>query len=235
MDTVNGRVHRATGGAAGRSPRDRTHPSPCGAGRSVHRGVRRDPGGRVVLDVQPSRRPLLGATRLGRSAGVGPCRGRPARRRGHPDVGSGRDRPPPRSSAPASVSWIEAHYPNRRSDPLHREPKARSAAEAAFLAIGPGAAAWLVEAAGVGTRSIEHKMAEAVELTKVFDRDAVDRALGQAAIACRFTIADLLSILTTPPPSTTHRVRDALVATRHRRLAPHRHPRHPTTSTRSHQ
>jgi len=106
------------------------------------------------------------------------------------------------------VSLDEAHYPNRRSDPLHREPKARSAAEAAFLGIGPGAAAWLVEAAAVGTRGIEHRMREAVELTKVFDRDAVDRALGQAAIASRFTISDLLSILTTPPATTTRAAED---------------------------
>jgi len=35
------------------------------------------------------------------------------------------------------------------------------------------------------------------------DRDAVDRALGQAAVASRFTIGDLLSILTTPTPTTT--------------------------------
>lgn len=103
---------------------------------------------------------------------------------------------------PGHASLDEAHYPNRR-DPLHREPKARTAAEAAFLGIGPGAAAWLVEAAGVGARGIEHRMREAVELTKVFDRDTVDRALGQAAIANRFTTADLLSILTTPTPAST--------------------------------
>jgi transposase len=102
---------------------------------------------------------------------------------------------------PGHQSIDPTHYPNRR-DPLHREPKARTAAEAAFLTIGPGAATWLVEAAGVGTRGLEARMAEAVELTKVFDRDAVDRALGQAAVASRFTIADLLSILATPPPNT---------------------------------
>lgn len=100
---------------------------------------------------------------------------------------------------PGQHSIDPAQYPNRR-DPLHREPKARSAAEAAFLAIGSGAATWLVEAAGVGARGLEGRMAEAVELTKVFDRDAVDRALGQAAVASRFTIADLLSIIATPPP-----------------------------------
>jgi hypothetical protein len=121
---------------------------------------------------------------------------------------------------PGQVSLDEAHYPNRRTGPLHREPKARTAAEAAFLTIGPGAAAWLVEAAGVGTRGIEARMREAVELTKVFDRDAVDRALGQAAIACRFTIADLLSILTTPTPTTTttpetHSLQPGTAAWRH--------------------
>jgi transposase len=101
------------------------------------------------------------------------------------------------------VSLDEAHYPRRRSDPLHREPRARSAAEAAFLEIGTGAATWLVEAAAVGARGIEAKMTDAVELTKVFDRDRVDRALGQAAIAARFTTPDLLSILTTPTTTTT--------------------------------
>ncbi len=121
---------------------------------------------------------------------------------------------------PGQVSLNETHYPNRRGDPLHRQPTARSAAEAAFLGIGPGAAAWLVEAAAVGTRGIEHRMREAVELTKVFDRDAVDRALGQAAIACRFTISDLLSILTTPTPITrqasdTHSLQPGTAAWRH--------------------
>jgi hypothetical protein len=100
------------------------------------------------------------------------------------------------------VSLDEAHYPNRRGDPLGREPKARSVAEAAFLAIGPGAASWLIEAAGVGTRGIEARMAELVELTKVFDRDAIDRALGHAAVNTRFRVADVLSILATATPTT---------------------------------
>ena len=121
---------------------------------------------------------------------------------------------------PGQASITPAHYPHRRGDPLHREPKARTAAEAAFLAIGPGAAAWLVEAAGVGTRGIEHKMREAVELTKVFDRDIVDRALGHAAIASRFTTADLLSILATPASTTTpvsesHSLQPGTAAWRH--------------------
>ena len=121
---------------------------------------------------------------------------------------------------PGQVSLDETHYPRRRHDPLQRQPKARTVAEAAFLAIGSGAGAWLVEAAGVGTRSIEQKMREAVELTRVFDRDAVDRALGQAAIASRFTTGDLLSILTTPTPTTrqasdTHSLQPGTAAWRH--------------------
>jgi hypothetical protein len=63
-------------------------------------------------------------------------------------------------------------------------------------------------------------MREAVELTKVFDRDAVDWALGQAAIASRFTVSDLLSILTTPPSTTTtasetHSLQPGTAAWRH--------------------
>jgi hypothetical protein len=54
----------------------------------------------------------------------------------------------------------------------------------------------------------------------VFDRDRVDRALGQAAVACRFTITDLLSIITTPTPTTTraseeHSLQPGTAAWRH--------------------
>ena len=116
MDTVNARVHRATGERAGRSARDRTRPSPCGPEHCVHGRVRRDPGGRLVLDVEPSRRPLLGAARVGRSAGVGPCRRRPARRGRHPDLGTGRDRPsPPRRSGPGQLGPGALPEPTRGS------------------------------------------------------------------------------------------------------------------------
>jgi hypothetical protein len=98
------------------------------------------------------------------------------------------------------TSIIEAHYPNRR-DPLIREPKARTGREAAFLALGAGAGAWLVEAAGCGARHIETRMAEAIELAKVFDPGRVDRALGIAAVATRFAPGDLLSILSTSTPT----------------------------------
>jgi hypothetical protein len=73
--------------------------------------------------------------------------------------------------------------------------RASSREEAAFLALGPGAASWLVEAAAAGTRRIRPKMAEAVTLAKLHPRAEVDRALGMAAIAGRFTDNDLIAIL----------------------------------------
>ena len=100
------------------------------------------------------------------------------------------------------VSVVDGHYPERR-DPLHRPPRATKPGEAAFLRIGTGAAQWLGEAAGTGTRFIETKMGDAVALCSIYGTTAVDQALGVAAVAGRFAERDLLSILThTPTPVT---------------------------------
>jgi hypothetical protein len=88
-----------------------------------------------------------------------------------------------------------AHYPDRDSDPLHREPKARSVEEAAFLAIGAGAADWLKEAAASGASRVRSKMAEAVVLAKLYGAEPVDRALFAAAVSGRFADSDLAAIL----------------------------------------
>jgi hypothetical protein len=106
---------------------------------------------------------------------------------------------------PGEISIVESHYPERR-DPLHRPPRATKPGEAAFLRIGAGAAQWLSEAAGTGTRFIEKKMADAVVLCPIYGTEAVDQALGVAAVAGRFAERDLLSILThtsTPAPTRT--------------------------------
>lgn len=97
--------------------------------------------------------------------------------------------------AAGQASILDAHYPQRRSDPLHKEPKATNPHEAAFLAIGEGAKAWLIEAAAVGARGIEHRMADAVALARILDPVRVDQALGLAAVAGRFAPGDLESIL----------------------------------------
>jgi hypothetical protein len=86
-------------------------------------------------------------------------------------------------------------HPGRRALPGDRTPKATNPAETAFLAIGDGAAEWLVEAAATGTPRIRAKMADAVALAKLHGSGAVDQALGTAALAGRFAEGDLAAIL----------------------------------------
>ena len=97
--------------------------------------------------------------------------------------------------APGQASILDEHYPSHLRDPLARVPKATKASEAAFLALGDGAALYLVEAAGTGVRGLERKMAEAVTLAILHGAPSVDRALGTAAMAGRFGSGDLESIL----------------------------------------
>jgi transposase len=87
-------------------------------------------------------------------------------------------------------------HPGGRALPTQRTPRAANAAEAAFLAIGDGAAAWLVEAAATGTTRMRAKMAEAVAFAKLHGAPVVDQALGAAALAGRFADPDLAAILT---------------------------------------
>jgi hypothetical protein len=61
--------------------------------------------------------------------------------------------------------------------------------------LGPGAHAWLVEAAATGAQRVRAKMADAVELAALVGADTVDAALGIAAAAGRFAETDLLSIV----------------------------------------
>ena len=54
--------------------------------------------------------------------------------------------------------------------PLARMPRPRTDAEARFLALGDGAVLWLTEAAAAGCARIRVKMAEAVDLAALHDR-----------------------------------------------------------------
>jgi len=96
---------------------------------------------------------------------------------------------------PGQASIVDAHYRERPTDPLHRQPKAKRPSEAAFLALGEGAKLYLVEAAACGARKIETRMAEAVTLASLHGPSALDAALGLAAMAGRFGAGDLDSIL----------------------------------------
>ncbi|MCQ4212593.1 IS21 family transposase [Streptomyces longispororuber] len=100
-----------------------------------------------------------------------------------------------RRGRPGDPVLDDAHYPPRSDKESDRVPRAASAEEAAFLALGPGAASWLVEAGSAGVRRVKAKMNEAVALSKLYSVTDVDRALGTAAVTGRFADKDLLSIL----------------------------------------
>jgi hypothetical protein len=57
-------------------------------------------------------------------------------------------------TTPGQPRHNPAHFGQPPEGPLHRTPKARTAEEAAFLALGPGAQQWLISAAATGTRAI---------------------------------------------------------------------------------
>jgi transposase len=86
-------------------------------------------------------------------------------------------------------------HPSRQPTPGERTPRATNPAEATFLAIGDGAATWLVEAAAAGTSRMRTKMVDAVTLAKLHGTTVVDQALGVAALAGRFGEHDLTAIL----------------------------------------
>lgn len=92
-----------------------------------------------------------------------------------------------------------SHYPGHPQrpggGPRTPRPRAVTPAEKAFLALGPGAHAWLIEAAAAGAQRLRGKMADAVELAALAGTGAVDAALGVAAAAGRFAEADLLAII----------------------------------------
>jgi hypothetical protein len=97
---------------------------------------------------------------------------------------------------PGHASIADEHYPAKvgRGRPV-RPPRATNPDEARFLALGEGAARYLVEAAAVGARRLEARMSEAVALAALHGAPALDRALGLAAFAGRFAEGDFESIL----------------------------------------
>jgi hypothetical protein len=97
-------------------------------------------------------------------------------------------------ATPGSPRLDDAHFPPAPAG-LDRAPKARTAAEAEFLALGEGAHLWLTEAAAAGTTRMRVKMAAAVATAKLAGGVEVDWALGHAAVNARFGEHDLASIL----------------------------------------
>jgi transposase len=98
-------------------------------------------------------------------------------------------------TTPGRPSIRDEHYPPRPPGALERRPRAGTLEEQAFLAIGPGAAEWLTQAAAAGAVRLRRKVAEAVALAKLHGSGDVDEALAAAAAAGRFGEADVAAIL----------------------------------------
>ncbi|MFN8205464.1 MAG: IS21 family transposase [Solirubrobacteraceae bacterium] len=98
-------------------------------------------------------------------------------------------------TTPGNPRIADEHYPARPAGALERRPRASSTAERAFLALGPGAEAWLKAAAAAGTSRLRRKLAEAVDLAKLHGAHEVEQALRVCADAGRFGDGDLAAIL----------------------------------------
>ena len=100
-----------------------------------------------------------------------------------------------RLTTPGRPAISDEHYPPRPAGALERRPRARTAEEREFLALGDGAERWLIAAAASGAQRLRRKMAEAVDLAKLHGNADVDRALRTCADAGRFADGDLAAIL----------------------------------------
>lgn len=98
-------------------------------------------------------------------------------------------------TTPGNPRVDPAHFPPAPEGSLDRTPQPANTAEAEFLAIGDGAALWLKEAGAVGVGRVRAKMANAVALAKLSGVEAVNWALGHAAVYGRFAEGDLAAIV----------------------------------------
>jgi len=98
-------------------------------------------------------------------------------------------------TTPGNPRHLDEHFGPTPEGPLHRTPRATNDAEAAFLALGAGAALWLGAAGETGVARPRPKMAEAVALAALHGNATVDWALGHAAVMGRFAEGDLASII----------------------------------------
>lgn len=96
--------------------------------------------------------------------------------------------------APGEVSIIDDHYGGPRRPPA-RAVRPRSAAERAFLQLGPVAEDFLRAAAAAGTPKLAGELAAIVELSRAWTTAEVVAALERGLTFRRFTAADIRSIL----------------------------------------
>jgi len=112
-------------------------------------------------------------------------------------------------TTPGNPRHVDEHFGPTPEGPLYRIPRATNEAEAAFLALGAGAALWLTVAGETGVARPRPKMAEAVALGALHGTAVVDWALGHAAVMGRFAEGDLASIIAHHASATPGEARSA--------------------------
>jgi hypothetical protein len=96
---------------------------------------------------------------------------------------------------PGQVSIMDAHYPHPRPDKPLRAPRARTATETRFLALGEIAEAFLTGAAAAGVTKLGGEIEQINTLTAAHGEQAVTAALRRAVAFRRWRAVDIGSIL----------------------------------------
>ncbi len=210
MDMVNDRVHRVTRRVPGQmlaQERQQLHRVPEQPHTVVFGLARRVPPNTPMVTFEHGQysvpQELLGERVWARAQGVG---GQERVVIVHPGPAGPVEVARHLRATPGSPRIVDEHFGGARAKtPGEYTIKARTEAEAAFLAIGDGAHVWLSEAAAAGTTRIRAKMETAVTMAKVAGNTRVNWALGHAAVNGRFGYQDLASILNAHPPSPARR------------------------------
>jgi transposase len=96
---------------------------------------------------------------------------------------------------PGQTSIADEHYGSARPDKPRRAPRARTAAEKQFLALGEPAAAFLAGAAAAGVSSLPREIAQILTLQAAHGEAALVAALERAVQFRRWRAGDVRSIL----------------------------------------
>jgi hypothetical protein len=96
---------------------------------------------------------------------------------------------------PGETSIVDDHYGGPRPDKPRRAPRARTADEQAFLALGAVAEAFLTGAAAAGVSKLPTEIAAILTLQAAHGDEALLAALSRAVMFGRWRAADIRSIL----------------------------------------
>jgi len=97
--------------------------------------------------------------------------------------------------APGEVSVCDEHYGSARPDRPRRAPRARTAEERVFLALGGAAAAFLTGAAAAGISTLHREISQILTLRAAHGDAALVAALERATQFGRWRADDVRSIL----------------------------------------